>query len=238
MTELRQRTTFNPPSAESNNMSSERESFVHLAGSGLAAKALIDSSPQQHGVVLKLHVPILYSILPEFLQNIILSFSFLSFLGPTWKQRYLILCGSLLYKFKDQASEVPKGAPFELETIAVDHVPRGRSVPELGTMPPGFTSAFAVSTLRRKHYYAVADEEEASLWIRSIQEARQETITRNLGHAKGMPYPSSWSYFDSNGRGLVKSKDRIRARMDEYNLRELEMSNFAEAGPMPRGYHG
>ena len=219
-------------------MDSEREAFTRTAGAGLVAKSMIDSSPQQHGVVLKLHVPILYSILPGFLQRIILSFSFLSFLGPTWKQRYLILCGSFLYKFKDQASEVPKGAPFPLETITVDPIASGRSLPELGTLPPGFSSIFSVSTLRRQHYYAVADDEEAIVWIRSIKDARQETITRNMGHAVGMPYSSSWKYFDSLGRGLVKSKERIRERMDEYNMREMEMSNFAEGGPMPRGFHG
>lgn len=239
-TELRQRTHGHPTTSaeESYNMSSERDNFIHQAGSGLAAKSMIDSSPQQHGVVLKLHVPILYSILPEFLQKIILSFSFLSFLAPTWKQRYLILCGSFLYKFKDQTSEVPKGSPFTLDNISVDTVSsRGASIPELGSLPPGFASVFTVSTLRRQHYYAVADQEEAALWTRSIKEARQESITRNMGHASAVPYPKAWSYFDSLGRGLVKSKERIHKRMEEFNARELEMSNFAEAGPMPMGYH-
>jgi len=232
-TELRHRTTSGNVDPI---MSSEQENFIHHAGAGLVAKSMIDSSPQQHGVVLKLHVPILYSILPESLQKIILSFSFLSFLGPTWKQRYLILCGSFLYKFKDQTSEVPKGSPFALETVNVDIFTD--SNPEFGNLPPGFTSIFSVSTLRRQHHYAVADLDEARVWIRSIREARQETITRNMGHAAAMPYPNAWSYFDSLGRGLIKSKDRIREKMDEYNLREMEMSTFAEAGPMPRGYHG
>lgn len=231
-TELRHRTTGNSDSV----MPSERVDLIHPVGAGLAAKSMIDSSPQQHGVVLKLHVPLLYSILPEFLQKFILSFSFLSFLGPTWEQRYLILCGSFLYKFKDQTSEVPKGSPFTLETINVDIVAGG--IPEFGNLPPGFSAVFLVSTLRRQHYYAVADIDEARVWIRSIRDARQETITRNMGHAAAMPYSNAWKYFDGLGRTLVKSKERIREKMDEYNMREMEMSTFAEAGPMPRGYHG
>lgn len=217
-----------------NTMSSDNESenFIHSSGRGLAAKSMIDSSPQQHGVVLKLHVPILYSILPEFFQRIILSISFLSFLGPTWKQRYLILCGSFLYKFKNNAAEVPKGCPFALETVNVDTVSEG--MPEFGSLPPEYTSIFSVSTMRRQHYYAVADIDEARVWIRSIRQERQETITRNMGHAASKPYPKAWSYFDSLGRGLVRSKERIRDKMVEYNMREMEMSSFVDTGPMPR----
>lgn len=136
---------------------------VQEPGTGLNAKQMIDSAPQQHGTVLKLHIPILYSILPQFIKNIILSFSFLSkFLGPSWKQRYLILCGSYLYKFNDETSPVPKGAPFDVETLAAatstttgggdDEV----QLSEFASIPPGYTAIFTVSTLRRKHYYAVS----------------------------------------------------------------------------------
>ena len=232
MSQIRQRVTTTTAS----NMG-ETDTFVREPGAGLSAKAMIDTSPQQHGVVLKLHVPIFYSVLPAFLQRIILSFSFLSFLAPSWKQRYLILCGSFLYKFKDQASHAPKGSPFEVSTLSVDKV-TNQVFPELGSLPPGFSTVFSVSTLRRQHYYAVADYEEAMLWIRSIKETRHEAITRNMGHASNVPYPKSWSYFDSLGRGLVKSKERIKQRLEESNLREMEMTNFSDAGPMPRGYHG
>jgi len=232
MTELRQRA--NGLSAMTKE---ESESFVRDPGAGLSAKVMIESSPQQHGVVLKLHVPILYTILPEFIQRIILSWSFLSFLAPSWQQRYLILCGSFLYKFQDQSSTVPKGAPFEVESIGTEAV-ANKVFPELGSLPPGFSSVFSVSTLRRKHYYAVADSEETMLWVRSLQEARQEAITRNMGHAANVPYPKSWSHFNSLGKGLVRSKERIKERLERSNLREMEMTNFTEGGPLPIGYHG
>lgn len=207
------------------------------AGTGLVAKRMIDSSPQHHGVVMKLHIPILYSILPEFLQRFILSISFLSFLAPQWKQRHLILCGAYLYKFKDQAAKTPKGAPFDVESLNFKVIGNDSSMPELGYLPPGYTGVFTVSTLRRRHYYAVADAQEASVWARSVKDARQETITRNMGHAGAMPYPQSWSHFDALAKSLVKSKDRIRDRLNEYEMRETEMTMF-ESGPLPRGYHG
>jgi hypothetical protein len=218
------------------NNNEETEALV--PGAGLSANALIDADPQHHGVVLKLHIPILYSILPEFLQRIILSWSCLSFLAPQWKQRHLILCGSYLYKFNDRSSKLPKGRPFEIDGLQVDMVRAGRDIPEIGNLPPGYAAIFAVSTLRRRQYYAVADEEEAMVWIRSIQEAKQATITRKMGHASNLPYPTSWKYFDSLGNNLVKSKDRIRQKMEESRLREMEMTDFAEGGPMPRAYHG
>lgn len=223
--------------ASSSSAENESEPIVREQGSGLAAKALIESSPQQHGVVLKLHIPILYNFIPSCLQRILLAFEFLSFCRPSWKQRYLILCGSFLYKFKDQSSKVPKGEPFHVETSNVKIVKTDQS-PHVGSLPPGFSIIFCVSTLRRKHYYAVRDTEEAMLWIRSMQEARQETITRNMGHSNHVPYPKSWQYFDSLGKSLVKSKERIKERMEDSRLREMEMSNFTEGGPLPRGYHG
>ena len=75
------------------------------------------------------------------------------------------------------------------------------------------------------------------LWVRSLHEARQEAITRNMGHATTVPFPSSWKYFDSLGKSLVKSKTRLRNRTEELRLKEMEMSEFSE-GPLPRGYHG
>jgi hypothetical protein len=241
MTELRQRpvtaNTMLRTNLDGNNDSRSEETEAFVPGAGLSASALINSDPQHHGVVLKLHIPILYSILPEFLQRIILSWSFLSFLAPHWKQRHLVLGGSYLYKFKDRSSKVPKGCPFEIDGLHVDMVRMGE-IPEIGSLPPGFSAIFTVSTLLRQQYYAVSDNDEAGLWIRSIQEAKQATITRNMGHASNMPYPSAWKYFDSLGSSLVKSRTRIRERMEESRLREMEMTEYAEAGPLPRAYHG
>jgi hypothetical protein len=240
MTELRQRPAAGSTMMRSNtnkirSLNEETEAFV--PGTGLSANALISSDPQYHGIVLKLHIPILYGILPEFLQKIILSWSFLSFLAPRWKQRHLVLCGSYLYKFKDKSSKLPKGCPFAIDGLHIDVVRTG-GIPEIGALPSGYSAIFTVSTLLRQQYYAVSDNAEAVLWVRSMQEAKQATITRNMGHASNMPYPRTWSYFDSLGSSLVKSKNRIRERMEKSRLREMELSEFAEAGPLPRAYLG
>jgi hypothetical protein len=234
MSELRQRSSATTVTTMSSN--DETDEFMLRSGAGLSAKSMMDASPQQHGVVLKLHAPILFSILPDFLKKLILSFSFLSFLAPAWKQRYLILCGSYLYKFNNQSSPVPKGSPFQLKSLDVDITTR-QEFPELAQLPPGYSSVFCISTLRRKHYYAVADNDEALTWVRSLQEARQEAITRNMGHANHVPYPKSWDYFDSLAKNLIKSKERIKEKMEGSRMKELEMTNFTEGSPMGRGYH-
>ena len=205
-------------------------------GTNLSAKSLIEASPQQHGQVLKLHVPILYTILPEFLKRIILSWSFLAFLGPSWKQRYLILCGSFLYKFNNQGSKKTKGSPFPVETTDVD-IAGISALPELCTLPPGYSGMFSVSTLRREHYYAVLDNEEAAMWVRSLNEARQATITRNMGHSSNMPYPKSWQHFDSLGKGIVKASERVKQKIETSRMSEMEMTSIV-GGPLPRGYYG
>lgn len=216
------------------------ETSPFTPGAGLSASAMVSSTPQHHGSVLKLHIPVLYILFPAFLQRIILSLSCLRFLAPSWKERHLILCGSYLYKFKDRSSTTPKGSPFELETLTTDVLRANgskRFPTEIGNLPAGYNGMFTVSTLRRTHFYAVSDTEEAQLWVRSLHEARQERITRNMGHASNVPYPSSWKYFDSLGKSLVKSKARIKERLDQSSFQEMEMVSFTD-GPIPRGYHG
>lgn len=238
MSDLRQR-PMSRRSTTPATMSGE-ETYSFTPGAGLSANSIINARPQQHGSVLKLHIPLFYSILPAVIQRLILAWSCLKSFAPSWKERHLILCGSYLYKFKDLDSTIPKGSPFEIETLSADILrTAGRDVnfPEIGDLPAGYTDIFTVSTLRRRHFYAVSDNDEAMLWVRSLHEARQEGITRNMGHASNVPYPSSWKYFDSLGKGLVKSKARVRERMEESSLKEMEMTAFTD-GPMPRGYHG
>lgn len=159
------------------------------------------------------------------------------FLRPHWQSRYLILLGSYLYKFANETGTEPKGSPLHIETLDAHLVD---SDFDLGiavhSLPPGYTTVIAVTTLRKKYFYACASHEDAIAWINSLREARHEAVTRYMGHANTDSYPSKWAYFDSLGRSLAQSKDRIRRRMEE--SREMEMSSLTEGGPAPRGYYG
>jgi hypothetical protein len=75
-----------------------------------------------------------------------------------------------------------------------------------------------------------------------LRQARQEAITRSMGHADHQPYP--YQYYDGLAQSLVRSKDRIRRKMHESSMREMEMTRVGAggvaggAGPMPRGFFG
>jgi hypothetical protein len=221
-------------------------------GAGLSVPQMLHALPQHHGLVMKLHVSPLFSFLPLFLQKLIARMWCFSFLKPKWESRYLILLGSFLYKFTDNAVSnpkiTPKGSPVPVETIDVEIIEPslllargGEQHPmavALQHLPPGCTYVFSVARLRKTHYYAAADRDQATTWVNSLLEARQEAITRSMGHAPDASFPKAWTYFDNLGRNLMKRKDRIRDRIEEGNLREMEMSNLVEGGPFPRGYHG
>jgi len=217
-------------------MTESAAEFTH--GVGLSAPSLMRASPGHHGPALKLHVPLIYSILPEFLQRIILYFSCLSFLAPQWKLRFLIQLGGFLYKFNNEQSKSPKGSPIPVDIIDDARTVDFASDPGLRLPDASYRSVFVVSTLRKKYYYAVATRQEALTWVNSLGDTRQETITRKMGHADHMPYPKSWQYFDSLGDNLVRSKDRIRNQMEETSFREMEMSTFSEGAPMTGGFYG
>jgi len=90
-------------------------------------------------------------------------------------------------------------------------------------LPEGCKAMFVVSTFGKKQYFAVASEEDALTWVNSLNQARQEAITRRMGHAKNMPYPSSWDYCDILGDSLVKSKQRIKKKLEQRSVDDTEL---------------
>jgi hypothetical protein len=215
-------------------------------GRGLSAQVLFNSSPSQEGMVLKLHVPALYPFIPSCLQRV-LSSPWLRVLNayPRWTERHLILIGKYLYRYTDNDSAKPKGAPVPVESINVHVCERGGDAEDddmefmWDYLPPGCDSIFTVSTFGKTQYFAVTSREEASTWVNSLREARQSAITRSMGHASHVPYPAAWQYVDSLGMSLAKSKDRVRKKLAESNMKQMDVGTFGDvAGPMPRGYFG
>ena len=209
---------------------------------GLSLQSTLAASPQQAGKVQKLHMSSFFTILPKFLQRWIHQLWFLSFLRPSWKPRYLVLLGSFLYKFPDDErhDQQPKGSPIPIDEADVHlvGVHEDSAVSFCKDMLTAGSTVICVSTLRKRNYYACSTREEALTWLNSLREAKQEVVTRSMGHASQDSYPQSWTYFDSLGRSLLNSKDRIHQRIAQSNLRELELSNFSDGGPAPRGFYG
>lgn len=246
---LRQRSTMRP----SDNTAPNVSDAVERKNKGLTVQSLERASPQHTGSVQKLRIPFLYSTLPQFLQRIVMKVWCFSFLRPVWQSRYLILLGSYLYKFKcddgrNLLNEQPNGAPVRLDHMNVYLVATNSGYDDYdaliaqnllnqNTRDDG-SCIFCIVTFRKKYYYACSDHEEALLWVNTLREACQESVKRTMGHAAKDSFPSNWKYYDALGEDLVNRKDRIRTRLQQSNLRELEMSNFTEGGPLPRGYYG
>ena len=240
--EIRQRKS-NAPIMTTTPSSSSRRTVA------LSAPQMLQASPQHYEFVMKLRISAFFSILPGFLQSLICRFSFLSFLAPSWERRFLILLGGYLYKFTNDAdpTKEPKGSPLDISCVDINLLDADRVVPghedaalALSLLPPpgGCQGVFVVSTLRKKHYYATTTVQDAETWINSLRQAREEAIKRSMGHAAAESYPSQWTYYDRLGKSLADRKDRIRRRMQESRLQEIEMSNLTEGGAAPRGYYG
>lgn len=211
-------------------------------GAGLSANRMIAASPSHQGKVHKLQIPLLFSVLPAFLQRIICSYSILSFLAPKWKERYLIQIGNYVYRFSSPNSSTPKGSPVALEMITDVQLFTSQSSSHDGvefvSTPPSVGAIFCISTYGKRQYYGVSTRDEAFTWINSLQEGKQEATRRSMGHADSMPYSKQWQYFDNLGANFVKSKDRIKNKIVETETREMEMTTFGERGAIPRGYYG
>ena len=228
-----------------NDTHNDDEFLSSRSGAGLSAPVMMRGSPSQSGTALKLHVPLLFSILPTFIQRLVSSIGLLRYFAPKWKGRFLIQIGSFLYKFSHEKATTPKGSPFAIDSVDVQLVELAAKDGDydgaefaIRNLPFGFKGVFVVSSWHKKNYYAVPTREDALVWVNSLREGRQEAIVRSMGHANHIPYPKSWTYFDTLAKTFLKSKERIKARMEESSMREMEMSSMGEGGPVPKGYYG
>lgn len=233
---IRQRKMHSNPTVDSSS----------TRAAALSVPIMMQASPQHYDYVMKLRVPLFFSILPRFLQKIICRFSILSFLAPSWERRFVILLGSYLYKFRNDSDPraEPKGTPLEIDSLDinlldVDHIREEEAAVAFSLLPPpGCSGGFMVSNLRKKHFFACATSQDAATWVNSLRQARDEAVKRRMGHAPMDSYPVEWTRYDRLGKILVDRKERIRRRMEESNLRELEMSNISEGANAPRAYFG
>lgn len=158
---------------------------------------------------------------------------------PTWKMRSVVLLGNYMYKF-DGSRHV--GTPVEVLSMESSLLDPSDAeylgVSECLSLLPSSSTVIRISIPRKTYFYACSSKEEALVWVRSVQNAKQEGIRRSMGHAHVGSYPRSWEYFDALGKKAAETKARIRHRMESNNLRELEMSSMMDSGPLPRGYFG
>lgn len=230
--EMRQRK--NSPSPTASPSDSRRQT-------ALSAPNMLQASPQHHEYVMKLRIPAFFTILPRFVQKLVCQFKLLSFLAPRWERRFLILLGGYLYKFTNDTdpTKEPKGSPVSMSSVDINVLdPATDAALAVLPPPPACEGVFLVSTLGKKRYYATPTAQDAETWVNSLRQAREEAVKRSMGHAPADSYPTKWTHYDHLGKRLADRKDRIRRRLQESNVRELEMSSMTEGAAAPRGYYG
>jgi hypothetical protein len=153
-----------------------------------------------------------------------------------------MLLGSYLYKFADASpEEQPKGGPVPVDSINSVHLVDADSactevddagVGIAGAILPDGSAVFCVETYTKRYYYACTDREQAVVWVNSLIAARQEAVKRSLGHAPTGSVSIQQMHYDSLGRDLYESKNRVRSRMAQHNISgtEMEMSVLSSRG--------
>lgn len=239
------------------NRDSERSSMGDsgiIGRYGLSASMLLKANPNHHGKVLKLHIPTLFLFLPKFLRRILMLsrccklLPFSSTIVPSWIERELILLGNFVYRFEDDHSIEPKGTPIPMDSTNTNVITLSRIVPGVldgfdmntiikATLPLGYKGFFVIDSNGgdKVHYFATTTEEDALIWVNSLLAGRKECITRKMGHAGQIPYPTSWKMIDNLGEDLFKRKERVKNKLRTMEANEFELSN---SGSLPRGYYG
>lgn len=241
--ELRRR-SVPPPQHNAQNQTSSDDAFLNYDEYHLSASALLSSSPTHSSHALKMHTPAMYNFLPATIQWFLSSRCCPKSWSPQWKERYLIALGEYLYRFKDENGKSPKGAPIPVATVEarlVSHNDNGEYNVIYDLLPPGYEAVFEISSIGKVQYFAVQNREEAVTWINSIRQLRQEAITRTMGHANNIPYPSEWKSFDVSAKRLKDQKMRIKNKLEMMNKKEQEMQTLNNGGPAPTagmGYFG
>jgi hypothetical protein len=212
---------------------------------GLTQSNLEAAFPQQTGRVSKLHVSPFFSMLPRFLQKLIVNVFLFSFLRPRWKERNLILLGSYLYKFVVEGNtdeDDPKGAPVAVDSILECRLTDARddnilAVAQSSLLSRSDQTVFCIVTFRKQYYFACDSMEDALVWVNALQEAKHECTRRSMGHANRDSYPNQWRYYDSLGKSRLQHKERVRSKVEETS--EMEMNRLVgEVGLMSNAHFG
>lgn len=241
MSEIRQRNTNMNTNSMPSNLSQPAQ-----PGKALAASTLLKSSPSHHGKVMKLNVPLIYSIAPTWLQRLLRMCP--TPLKPSWKKRYMIQIGKYLYRYQISDTENQnkmklKGTPIEvknlqiksmlLTTFGIQHEANDDVIAFAGDLPTFCSGYFSITSDGETRYYAVEAKEDANTWINSLRQGRQANIELAMGHDRS-PYPSSWKYIDAMGDERVQRNKRVKEIVKRSDQKEMEMMNFMDGG---RGGH-
>lgn len=218
---LRKRLPHEPSLTTRSSTSSRIGQMHQQTKEAYSLETALDSQPQHHSIVHKLHKPILLQFLPQFLLSLL---TWCCGIRPvTWKERHLVLLGSYLYRF-DPATGKCKGSPLEVTSISASSV---STTAEIATdkalneqqQHASSTTLLRISTFTKDYtFYCSGDDSKNTIqtWCHVIQQAQAETHRRELGHVTdAAAIPPRWRHWDAHGRSVAQHKLRVRRRNAE-----------------------
>jgi hypothetical protein len=266
--------SYTTPTMSSPPTSSPSSSSI-LRSTELTSSLLLKANPTYHSKVYKLKIPFIYTITPSFLLQILQFLCYpLAFLfnnseyfqfKPYWVERYIILIGNYVYKFKPNGhgsmgtnNMRMKGSPIPLETMTTStlvqstngivsadqrnnnnthhHNNRIEDIP----IQKNSSGYFAITHNTKVTYYATSTQLDAQTWINTIRNARQECITTQMGHSK-IPIRKEIEVLNCMGKRIVDQKQRISDLIRRREMEDIELTCLHGGGSssaLPRGYYG
>ena len=150
---------------DNNDLPSSSETLLNMrpySASTITASDLLLLNPSKHGFIHKK-------------SNNILSYMFPCFF-PRYNERYLVLIGGYLYRFKSLHDDSIKGVPIPLDgiiTIAVNNKIDNFS--------------FEIRMIRKNYTFMVDSLSEVNEWVSAIKERQQLSIRERMGHIPVRP---------------------------------------------------
>ena len=89
-----------------------------------------------------------------------------------WQPRFLVLIGSFLYRYIDESSCMPKGAPIPLDTATVS-IRKGQG-----------QFCFILSNFQKTYEFRAKSPAEARQWVAAIQQRAADAVRERMGHAE------------------------------------------------------
>jgi hypothetical protein len=214
----------------------------------LAASNLLKSNPTNCGQVLKLDVPLFYSLMPTWVQRILRYFP--SPFRPSWKRRYMIQIGKYLYRYQidtntgirevsERSKMKLKGTPILLSTVhttplvqttyGLQSANQEEVIANASDLPPFCSGFFSITSDGETRHYAVSTVEEANTWFNSLSKGRQSNIELTMGHDK-RTYPETWRYIDTMGEERVRRNKRVKDLIRTTDRREIDIMEYCNGG--------
>lgn len=218
----------------SKSVPTDASPMVNYDEAHLSARALMRASPVLSGYACKMHIPLFYAVLPSSIQWLLSTRCCPKSWSPQWKRRYLIALGGYLYRFKDENGSTPKGAPMPVDSMEARLLSRDEAVANgefnivTDHLPGDCTSVIEVCSGGKTQYFAMNSTEEASTWVNSVRQMRQDCSTKNMGHSN-IPYPKEWDAFDASAKRIREQKARIRNKLEAIDRKEQEMQTLGSA---------